>query len=372
MKEGGTQNTGSEHIRFRCKYCGQKIKIAKKHAGKKGKCPACKKTLIVPTPEINQTPSEKENHTPQSRSGDPLSDIQFLDLPKKKNSEPPLSVEPLPEETASEKPQAGEQIFPTRLPEQPGAVEKRSLPAIIDIFLYPLNKSGLTVLAVIFGSLLLLSALQFITAIFTAAFLPLLVISFFVFFGGFFVKIVLLMYLFWYFCQCVRDSAEGGIRAPETVAITPGIGELLQLTLMIIGCIVLLQLPAFVYRYFYHRYDVLFWSLIALGVFLIPMGLLSVILFNSISGFNPLLIIGSILRTFFGYIGLIICIVLFSLVSAGLLFALGFILTFSTLFAFGGALVFLPGFIISYTLLITGHLLGRFYWRYEGKLNWGI
>ncbi len=372
MKEGGTQNTGSGYIRFRCKYCGRKIKIAKKQAGKKGKCPACKKTLIVPTPEINQTQSEKEKPLLQNISGDPLLDIQFLDLPKKKNSELPLSVGPLPEETASEKPQAGEQIFPTRLPEQPGAVEKRSLPAVIDVFLYPLNKSGLTILGVIFGSLLLLSALQFITAIFTAAFLPLLVISFFVFFGGFFVKIVLLMYLFWYFCQCVRDSAEGGIRAPETVAITPGIGELFQLTLMIIGCIILLQMPAFIYLYFSHKYDVLFWSLTSLGVFLTPMGLLSVILSNSISGLNPLLVIGSILSTFFGYIGLIICIILFSFVPAVLLFALGFILTFPSLFAFAGVLLSLPGFITSYTLLTTGHLLGRFYWRYEGKLNWGI
>lgn len=38
-------------IRFKCKNCGQKIRVPDLHAGRKGKCPKCKNLLLVP--EIN-------------------------------------------------------------------------------------------------------------------------------------------------------------------------------------------------------------------------------------------------------------------------------------------------------------------------------
>lgn len=38
-----------EFIRFQCP-CGKRIKIGRAHAGKKGKCPACKDRIVIPTP----------------------------------------------------------------------------------------------------------------------------------------------------------------------------------------------------------------------------------------------------------------------------------------------------------------------------------
>ena len=35
-------------IRFNCKNCGQKFKVSDQKAGKKGKCPKCKQTIVIP------------------------------------------------------------------------------------------------------------------------------------------------------------------------------------------------------------------------------------------------------------------------------------------------------------------------------------
>jgi hypothetical protein len=35
-------------IKFQCKNCGQKIRVPLTDAGEKGKCPKCKKIVIVP------------------------------------------------------------------------------------------------------------------------------------------------------------------------------------------------------------------------------------------------------------------------------------------------------------------------------------
>jgi len=43
-------------IRFHCKKCGQKISVPENSAGKKGKCPKCKKMVVVPT--LEQIPAE--------------------------------------------------------------------------------------------------------------------------------------------------------------------------------------------------------------------------------------------------------------------------------------------------------------------------
>jgi len=43
----------SNRIKFHCAHCGQSIKVPKSYAGKKGKCPKCKESIDVPT---RQTP----------------------------------------------------------------------------------------------------------------------------------------------------------------------------------------------------------------------------------------------------------------------------------------------------------------------------
>ena len=45
-----------------CPYCGKKLKIKDKHAGKRGTCPSCRHLFIIPPPSA-EPPEEK--HTPQ-------------------------------------------------------------------------------------------------------------------------------------------------------------------------------------------------------------------------------------------------------------------------------------------------------------------
>ena len=54
------------------------------------------------------------------------------------------------------------------------------------------------------------------------------------------------------------------------------------------------------------RTDWIFWALMAFGGFLFPMGLLAVIMFDSFSALNPVIIIGSIFSAFLSYLGLIL------------------------------------------------------------------
>jgi hypothetical protein len=90
-------------------------------------------------------------------------------------------------------------------------VPKRSLPWIIDIFLYPISLPGLTILAIIIVVPLLID----IAVVLLGPF------GFFIGIPGLIVKIIIGGYVYWYFGECIRDSAAGGVRAPETMAKTP-------------------------------------------------------------------------------------------------------------------------------------------------------
>jgi hypothetical protein len=85
-------------------------------------------------------------------------------------------------------------------------------------------------------------------------------------------------------------------------------------------------------------------------------------MFDSIRGLNPMLIVGSIFSTFFLYCGLVVfCYALFILIAGA-----GYFLLRSWVLGY----IFL--FVCSYQALIGAHLLGRFYWKYQDKLNWEV
>ena len=106
--------------------------------------------------------------------------------------------------------------------------------------------------------------------------------------------------------------------------------------------------------------DPIYWLLVGLGIFLFPMGLLAVAVFDSVRGINPILVIGSIFSTFFQYCGLVIFCYAFLL----LIPLAGFFLLRLWIL---GYLFMLVAF---YLGLILAHLLGRFGWKYRDKLNW--
>jgi len=173
--------------------------------------------------------------------------------------------------------------------------------------------------------------------------------------------IVLTGYMFYYLGECVRDSAAGGVRAPDiSTQAAPDRGDLLSQEIYMLGCIAVCFCPVVVYRLVTGRIDVIFWVLAGCGIFFFPMALLAVAMFDSMSALNPLLLIGSILSTFLPYCGLVL---LFC--GLGGLVALA-ISTLPQSRALGSVF----GIAFIYLAMVTAHILGRFYWRYKEKLYW--
>ena len=364
-------------IRFSCKHCGQKIRVPEAGAGRKGKCPKCKNIVVIP---------KVEDTTEVASRVEPI-DSQIVPQSTILN---PSVFEDGPKETTAEETSTGVEaaggslgMLASVLGSRAGyevQEEKptRELPWFIDIFLYPISKAGLTTMGIIIGVPLAMSLFLLLLGLIMLAFPPLLV--FVVFFGiiGWLIRIVISLFAYWYLCECIRDSADGGIRAPETMATTPGIGEIFWQFMKLVGCFIFFWAPlaGYVYSSGARWLFILMGNepvesgfspsivilLLAYAVFFFPMGLLSVVLFDSLAGLNPILIIGSILSTFFQYCGLIL-----------LFFAIGAlsIISVTVLPQFWLLRIF-SSVTLLYMAMVYAHLLGRFYWRYQEKLNWEV
>ncbi len=348
-------------IHFKCANCGRKIKANKNLAGRKVKCPNCQTLLTVPpnfATNVTQTQAE-----PPSRKS--LLDPDLFEV-----YEPATETQ---QQNAEQKNDERKVAYQIRRIEKP---PERPMPWPIDIFLYPLSIPGLIIIGIYF-------LIPGMIAFFTLLLGP---FGFWVAIPGFFINIVIGLYMYWYLCHCVRDSAEGGIRAPDVIANAPGLGDMFWQFLEIVACFVFYWLGFMLYFMHLHRNDyivlsgdmsslvnlpvnhfIALVSIFCLTVLLFPMGLLAMIMFESICAFNPILIIKSILSTFFSYLGLIIILVilcflpkLFSLLSSMISPILGF---FS---AITGRLMQI------YVFMVCAHLLGRFFFRYEERLFWDV
>jgi hypothetical protein len=111
----------------------------------------------------------------------------------------------------------------------------------------------------------------------------------------------------------------------------------------------------------------------AFGVFLFPMGLLAVIMFDTLSALNPAIIIGSIFSAFFPYLGLILLLAVV-IVSVRFIMPLYDLITSggSSLLAIGTIFIYSSGVADFYMLMVMAHLLGRFFYKYQEKLNWEV
>jgi hypothetical protein len=181
-------------------------------------------------------------------------------------------------------------------------------------------------------------------------------------FINFAVNIVFALYIYWYFCECIRGSAAGELRAPETIGTTPGLGDLLWQMFRIIVCLAIFICPLLVYWLNTHKTDSVFWVLLIYGAFFFPMGLLAVVMFDSFSALSPILIIRSIFSTFFQYCGLVV-----------LFYGLSVLFVIITSFLRQSwILAYISSILLAYFLFVTAHLLGRFYFKYQEKLNWEV
>jgi hypothetical protein len=350
-------------MKFHCQNCGEEIRVPSVYAGKKGRCPQCKTVITVPGNRVESGGSEaattgQTQEVPKS----PLAGLTFLDVPEEAKAESESVEQADSTEEAYEqfrKLQGGLARYASR------EIEDRKLPWIIDIFLYPLNKEGLSIILLCAGLPLVLRALIRFLMIFTTIFPPMLVFWILFFIIHWIAVVVLMLYVCWYWYECVLDSSAGAIRAPETAGITPGLADILRQTFRTIACLAYSMLPALAFLgYTQQHNNPVFWLLCGLGAFLFPMIILAVAVFDSLLVANPFLVLGSILSTFVRYCGVVVFCP-----GPFLLMPLAGVFLFSYDYWFLGYLFLLLSF---YLGLILAHVLGRVFWNCRDQLNWEV
>jgi DNA-directed RNA polymerase subunit RPC12/RpoP len=347
----------STTITFKCRNCGLKISVPRTPAGQKGRCPNCKNPITV---QAEKSPVPRPEQ-------DGLDDTMRLF-----GNDPGLTLLDVPEELKQRNEPVYESIvtganiehrFDGKAAAKEADVTGRSkLPWIIDIFLYPTSKAGLTTLAIIVLMPLFIGILVKLLGVCSRYFPPLLVFVRLLSVAGFLVCIILFLYLYWYFCECIHDSAAGGVRAPETIAKTPGFGEMFRRWLRAAFCLVAFFGPVLIYYWYSRQTDAVFWILLSCAIIFFPMALLAVVMFGSLYGLNPILLISSILRSFLPY-----CAMIAAFLSSVVLIAVNLPDIYDSYI-----LAFIFCCVIVYLLIVVAHLLGWFYRRYQDKLKWEV
>ena len=328
-------------IRFYCDNCGHKSIVSESYAGKKIRCPECYNIIFIPAPE-----STGETKTSSKYSD---YDASLLDI----HEQNVIKHQQIREYIAFEQAEELEQELKEEPPKGTESAVKRKFPAFIDIFFYPFSKPGLKNLLIFVGVPLLINVLGTILPIQLSCLFALVTIV---------VNIVIFFFVYWYFTECIRDSADGWVRAPEGFGATPGFMGMFWQTVNVFGCFAIFFGPFVFYMLFARKVDIIFWLLLVYAVFLFPIGLLAVIMFDSALGLNPIRLIRSIYSTFLPYLGIVLLFVT-PLVLIGIIRpeTQKSLLWDSVL-----------RFIIIYMILVGAHLLGRFYWRHQDKLNWDV
>lgn len=320
-------------IAFKCSSCGHRLRVSEKHAGRKGRCPKCSTLLRVPSPD---------SETPQAEVSVGLSSLREGELHLKQE---PLAVPSSATVPDWAQPDVGQVLSKEDAETNRGL---RKYPWPIDILFYPASIPGMINLLIFW-------------------FLPVLVgpIIAMLWWGmrgrflGFALGAIVPAYMVYYLANCTHDSVKGGTRAPENAADNPGLGGAFSQFLEVMGVILMIFAPAIISYLLAQETTPLFWTFMAVGIFLLPMGLLAVIFFGSMTGYNPLLWIISIVRTLIPYLGLV-------LAFAALAAILFYLHTIGSLFPIN---ILVPGPLI-YLAMILAHLLGRFYFRLGEHLRW--
>ncbi len=366
-------------IEFACGSCGHKIRVPERHGGKKGACPKCKNPVVVPslkkapaegarTVTITCSMCEEEIKVPENSRGQAIECPHcgcYIEIPSEKipieKAKAPVQTR-RDDEVADKKPEEPQRPKGEVAVEESAPVGERKLPWPIDILLYPTSIPGLGTVAGF--------------AILPVVFLGLMRICCMGALVGWIIGKVVWLYVLWYFGECIRESAAGELRAPERPGDSVDWGDVVWSVLRFVACFLFFFGPQSLYVYRASSSaevnPVLAWSLLTYGVLFYPMGILAVVMFESVRGLNPILIFRSIVGTFLPYCGVV---ALFY--GLGVLFVIGIIGSLPGLVRLTGdsllsAILFIvlmrAGFL--WLLLVAGHLLGRFYWRYEEKLNW--
>ena len=336
-------------FRLTCAHCGHKISVPLIYAGKRIKCPKCNDILVVPKAGI-AAPSANQGGLKDSKSETKYAgfDHALFDIPQEDSTVNQLSIQgALSEKDLEELHKPVEKT----ISEEAEPFGARGLPWIIDIFLYPLSFWGLVNIGIFVGVTSFLAEVEKILPDVLGCLFWLLTL---------FIKVVAYLFIYWYFAECVRNSAEGGLRAPNVRGDVPGLWDMLLQLINIVGCLLVFFMPFVFYVLIAKRLDVIFWLLLIYGVFFFPMGLLGIVVLDSIVGLSPRLLYHSISKSFFQYCGLVLVFVAGALLIGVLGQKVGE----------SGYLAFIVRCAGVYIVFVAGHLLGRFYWRNQEKLNW--
>lgn len=169
-------------------------------------------------------------------------------------------------------------------------------------------------------------------------------------------------YFFFFMAVCVRDSATGGTRVPNVNRQGGFLDaeEVVSQALRAIFCVILYMGPVVVYFIIAKRVDLAFWLLLIFGIIFSPMMFLAMVMFNSLRAINPVLVLSSIASVFLAYCMCVLGFCIFLAVNVLMVWKLPLWRVF--LFCDGGI----------YLVMVAAHLLGRFYFRNQEKLNWEV
>jgi hypothetical protein len=218
-----------------------------------------------------------------------------------------------------------------------GPMGQRKGPWLIDVLLYPVTATGIVNLCVFVGLPMLMIKLVLIKH---------------------FVRIVGL-YMIWYYVQCIRTSAGGGLRAPAMRgAWNENLGDAVVTYISLALVYILTFVPMVAYKVVAERIDIFYWLLLAYGAFVFPMLVLSVIQFHFSAAWNPVKIFRRISRTFTRYVplcfGWYIFLVALHFIPSGLHIVISIAVQFAMLYIF----------------MIFAHLIGRLYYNNKKRLDW--
>jgi DNA-directed RNA polymerase subunit RPC12/RpoP len=338
-------------IKFYCKHCGQQIGVPEGSAGGGARCPKCKKKVIVPEAESAEPVADQSNISETKGGGKYAGfDRALFDIPQEDESASQISNQVGMSKEGYEEQRRRREALEKYQAEQIG---KRKLPGFIDVFLYPTSLWGLVYLGICIGIMLFLDTVEKMFPDYLACLFWVLTLI---------IRIFVVLFMYWYFAECVRDSAEGGLRAPKIIGDFPPAGEMFQQMVDIISCLVIFFGPFFLYVLVARRAGIIFWLLLIYGIFLFPMVLLAFVVFDSMAGLNPRIIYKSISNTFWQYCGLVLLFIAAVLVIG----VLGQKVKESEYLAI---VVHFAGI---YLIFVAAHLLGRFYWKYQEKLKWEV
>lgn len=309
-------------IKFRCQHCRHEFGAEDVQAHQKGMCPKCKTELVIPLPSGQTHNDLVPNIQLEERPANDTADDNTL-----------LGYEKIIDQT--EEPAEGRLLW------------------FLDIWLYPLNLAGVIRLVSFWLTLFLFCPLTMATIGLGTEYIPI-------------VYAIPIAYVLYYFTECIRDSAAGRFRAPDFWKRQgDDKWDFISQLLIVVGCIAICFCPVSAYFILTGRTDSIYWLLMVCGGFFFPMVLLAVAMFDSYNALNPILIIGSIFRTFFPYCGMF-------LIYCGVAFLFMKINSRLNTFWLLPPAVFLSKGAQLYLIFVAVGLLGRFFCKYEEKLYWEV